>query len=176
MSGPLDGVRVIDQTSVVVGPICTRTLADQGAEVIKIEPPGGDLLRTLAHGARHPGMSGKFLNFNRNKRSVCLDVKHHEGLAALRSLIAGADVFVSNVRPSALARAGLDHASLLPANPRLIHCPILALGRGGRYRGIRRGVSPQQRPPRARLRAAARHRTPVRHQARGDPDAGEPVL
>ena len=133
MSGPLDGVRVIDQTSVVVGPICTRTLADQGAEVIKIEPPGGDLLRTLAHGARHVGMSGKFLNFNRNKRSVCLDLKHADAMAALRRLIAGADVFVSNVRPKALARAGLDFSGLASANPRLIHCSILGFGRGGRY-------------------------------------------
>jgi crotonobetainyl-CoA:carnitine CoA-transferase CaiB-like acyl-CoA transferase len=131
--GPLEGIRVIDQTSVVVGPICTRTLADQGADVIKIEPPGGDLLRTLAVGARHAGMSGKFLNFNRNKRSVCLDLKHEQGMAALRSLIARADVFVSNVRPKALARAGLDFAGLKQVNPRLIHCSILAFGRGGRY-------------------------------------------
>jgi crotonobetainyl-CoA:carnitine CoA-transferase CaiB-like acyl-CoA transferase len=131
--GPLEGIKVIDQTSVVVGPICTRTLADQGAEVIKIEPPGGDLLRTLAHGARHAGMSGKFLNFNRNKRSVCLDLKHTDAMAALRRLIAGADVFVSNVRPKALARAELDFRGLAPENPRLIHCSILAFGRGGRY-------------------------------------------
>ncbi len=131
--GPLAGVRVIDQTSVVVGPICTRTLADQGADVIKIEPPGGDLLRTLAHGSRHPGMSGKFLNFNRNKRSICLDLKHEAGMTALRRLIAKADVFVTNVRPNAVARAGLDYGSLAPANPRLVHCSILAFGRGGRY-------------------------------------------
>ena len=131
--GPLAGIRVVDQTSVVVGPICTRTLADQGADVIKIEPPGGDLLRTLAHGARHEGMSAKFLNFNRNKRSVCLDLKHPDGMAALRRLIADADVFVSNVRPKALERAGLDFASLTEGNPRLIHCSILAFGRGGRY-------------------------------------------
>jgi len=131
--GPLEGIRVIDQTSVVVGPICTRTLADQGADVIKIEPPGGDLLRTLAEGARNVGMSGKFINFNRNKRSVCLDLKRADGLAALRRLIGGADVFVSNVRPGALARAGLDHAALAQDNPRLVHCAILAFGRGGRY-------------------------------------------
>src|SRR5262249_20592296 len=132
-SGPLAGIRVIDQTAVVVGPICTRSLADQGADVIKIEPPGGDLLRNLAEGARHADMSGKFLNFNRNKRSVCLDLKHPDGMAALRTLIAGADVFVSNVRPKALARAGLDFAGLSTVNPRLIHCAILAFGRGGRY-------------------------------------------
>lgn len=131
--GPLAGLRVIDQTSVVVGPICTRTLADQGAEVIKVEPIGGDLLRTLAHGSRTPGMSGKFLNFNRNKRSIALDLKHADGLAALRRLIAGADVFVSNVRPNALARAGLDYEHLAGLNRRLIHCSILAFGRGGRY-------------------------------------------
>src|SRR5215813_9376543 len=132
-SGPLAGVRVIDQTSVVVGPICTRTLADQGADVIKIEPPSGDLLRTLAQGARNEGMSGKFLNFNRNKRSVCLDLKHPDGMAALRRLIAAADVFVSNVRPKALERAGLDFPSLAEENSRLIYCSILAFGRGGRY-------------------------------------------
>ena len=133
-AGPLAGVRVVDQTSVVVGPICTRTLADQGADVIKVEAPGGgDLLRTMARGTRNPGMSGKFLNFNRNKRSIALDIKKAAGLAAMRRLIAGADVFVSNVRPSALARAGLDYAALAPANPRLIHCSILAFGRGGRY-------------------------------------------
>src|SRR5687767_6377108 len=102
--GPLEGVRVIDLTSVVVGPICSRTLADQGADVIKIETLGGDLLRTMAQGSRNVGMSGKFINFNRNKRSVCLDLKHADGLAAMRRLIAGADVFVSNVRPEGLAR------------------------------------------------------------------------
>ena len=133
MSGPLSGVRVIDQTAIVVGPICTRTLADQGADVIKIEPPGGDLLRNLAQGARNSGMSGKFLNFNRNKRSICLDLKQPAGIEALRRLVSGADVFVSNVRPKALARAGLDYASLAPLNPRLVHCSILAFGRGGRY-------------------------------------------
>ena len=133
MSGPLDGVKVVDLTTVVVGPICTRTLADYGADVIKVEAPGGDLLRTMAEGSRNPGMSGKFINFNRNKRSIGLDLKKAEGLAALRKLIDRADVFVSNVRPEGLARAGLDHASLAKTNPRLIHCSILAFGRGGRY-------------------------------------------
>ncbi len=131
--GPLDGVRVVDLTTVVVGPICTRTLADYGADVIKVEAPGGDLLRTMAEGSRNPGMSGKFINFNRNKRSIVLDLKKKDGHAALLRLIARADVFVSNVRPEALARAGLDHASLAKLNPRLIHCSILAFGRGGRY-------------------------------------------
>lgn len=131
--GPLSGVRVVDLTTVVVGPICTRTLADYGADVIKVEAPGGDLLRTMAEGSRNPGMSGKFINFNRNKRSIVLDLKNKDGHAALLRLIAKADVFVSNVRPEALARAGLDHASLAKLNPTLIHCSILAFGRGGRY-------------------------------------------
>ena len=131
--GPLAGVRVVDLTTVVVGPICTRTLADYGADVIKVEAPGGDLLRTMAEGSRHPGMSGKFINFNRNKRSIVLDLKKPEGHSALLRLIGRADVFVSNVRPEALARAGLDSASLAQKYPRLIHCSILAFGRGGRY-------------------------------------------
>ena len=133
MSGPLAGVKVVDLTSVVVGPICTRTLADQGAEVVKVEPPGGDLLRNLAQGSRNPGMSGKFIQFNRNKRSICLDLKRPEGIEAMRRLVEGADVFVSNIRPSALARLGLDHPHLASANPRLIHCSIVAFGSGGRY-------------------------------------------
>jgi crotonobetainyl-CoA:carnitine CoA-transferase CaiB-like acyl-CoA transferase len=131
--GPLAGVRVVDLTTVVVGPICSRTLADYGADVIKVEAPGGDLLRTMAEGNRNPGMSGKFINFNRNKRSIVLDLKKPQGHAALLRLIARADVFVSNVRPEGLARAGLDHASLAKNNPKLIHCSILAFGRGGRY-------------------------------------------
>ncbi len=131
--GPLDSVRVIDQTTVVVGPICTRTLADYGADVVKVEAPGGDLLRTMAHGSRNVGMSGKFINFNGNKRSVCLDLKHRDGLAAMKRLIAGADVFVSNVRPAGLARAGLDYEDLKTGNPRLIYCSIVGFGKGGRY-------------------------------------------
>jgi crotonobetainyl-CoA:carnitine CoA-transferase CaiB-like acyl-CoA transferase len=133
MSGPLAGVKVVDLTTVVVGPICTRTLADQGAEVIKVEAPGGDILRYLAAGSRTPAMSGKFINFNRNKRSIGLDIKQPEGLAAMKALIAEADVFVTNVRPQGLERAGLDFASLSVANPRLIHCGIVAFGRGGPY-------------------------------------------
>lgn len=131
--GPLDGVKVVDMTTVVVGPICGRTLADQGADVVKLEAPGGDLLRTMAQGARNPGMSGKFMNFNRNKRSLCLDIKQPAGLEALKKLIAAADVFVTNVRPAALERAGLDYESLRADNPRLVYCGIVAFGKGGRY-------------------------------------------
>jgi crotonobetainyl-CoA:carnitine CoA-transferase CaiB-like acyl-CoA transferase len=131
--GPLAGVRAVDLTSVVVGPACTRALADQGADVVKVEAPEGDLLRHIANGARNPAMSGKFINFNRNKRSVALDIKRPEGRAALLRLVAGADVFVSNIRPAALARAGLDYATLAPDNPRLIHCGIVAFGTDGRY-------------------------------------------
>ncbi len=134
MGGPLEGVKVVDLTTVVVGPICTRTLADQGATVIKVEAPGGgDILRYLAAGSRSPAMSGKFINFNRNKRSIVLDIKQPAGMEAMRRLIAEADVFVSNVRPAALARAGLDWESLSAINRRLIHCGIVAFGTDGRY-------------------------------------------
>ncbi len=133
--GPLAGVRVIDLSSVVVGPACTLALADHGAEVIKIEAPGGDLMRQLGGGGRHPGMTGKFMNFNRNKRSVCIDLKAPEGRRILHRLLATADVFMTNMRAGALARLGLDWASLHALNPRLIHCLVLAFGSAGRYAG-----------------------------------------
>ena len=133
MNGPLQGIRVIDLTSVVIGPICTRTLGDQGADVIKVEPPEGDLLRNLAQGSRNPGMSGKFLNFNRNKRSICIDLKRPEGVKAVHRLVQNADVFVSNIRPQALKRAGLDWKTLQTINSNLIYCGIVAFGNGGRY-------------------------------------------
>src|SRR5689334_9133463 len=130
LAGPLDGVKVVDLTTVVVGPICTRTLADQGAEVVKVEAPGGDILRFLAAGSRTPAMSGKFINFNRNKRSIGLDIKQPEGLDALLRLIERPDVFVSNVRPEPLSRAGLDHARLAKRPPRRHPRSTLPIGRG----------------------------------------------
>lgn len=134
-SGPLAGVKVLDLSSVVVGPVCTLSLADQGAEVVKVEPPEGDLLRQLGGGARHANMTGKFMNFNRNKRSICLDLRSPSGLALVHQLAARADVFVTNMRPSALERIGLDWPRAQALNPRLIHCLILGFGRGGPYYG-----------------------------------------
>lgn len=132
-AGPLAGIRVLDMTSVVVGPICTRTLADQGADVIKVEAPGGDLLRQLGGAGRNPGMSGKFLNFNRNKRALCLDLRDTRARDALRRLAGTVDVFVSNIRPDSLARLGMDVPTLCAAHPRLIGCQILGFGFGGPY-------------------------------------------
>jgi len=120
VSGPLDGVRVIDLTNTVLGPIGTQILGDAGADVIKVEPPAGDLVRYIGPRRSH-GMGAYFLNLNRNKRSVVLDLKRPLARAALGRLIAEADVFVHNMRPAAAARLGLDYATLAPMHPRLIH-------------------------------------------------------
>ena len=120
MSGPLDGVRVIDLTGTVLGPMGTQILGDAGADVIKIEAPGGDPVRYV--GPRvSPDMGAYFLNLHRNKRSVVLDLKRKPARAALLRLIGTADVFVHNMRPAAAARLGLDYATLGPQFPRLIH-------------------------------------------------------
>jgi len=134
MSGALAGIRVIDLTTVVVGPTATLYLADYGADVIKIEPPGGDLLRTLGGQSRSGELSGKFMHFNRNKRSLVLDLKQEAGRAALDRLLAAADVFIANIRPAALERLGLGAAALRARHPRLIVCNLMGFGRGGRYR------------------------------------------
>ncbi|MEO9191772.1 MAG: CoA transferase, partial [Acetobacteraceae bacterium] len=119
-SGPLDGVRVIDLTTMVLGPFATQTLGDMGADVVKIEAPVGDATRQIGPG-RTPGMGAYFANANRNKRSVVLDLKRPGPRAALGRLIDGADVFVHNMRLGAAARLGLDYPPLAARNPRLIH-------------------------------------------------------
>jgi crotonobetainyl-CoA:carnitine CoA-transferase CaiB-like acyl-CoA transferase len=132
---PLTGIRVLDLTSVVVGPACTLRLADYGAEVIKLEPPEGDILRTLGGPSPSGQLSGKYLHFNRNKRAICLDLKKPEGRAALPRLLDYVDVFVSNMRPEALGRLGLDAKAARATRPKLVHCTITGFGPGGPYRG-----------------------------------------
>jgi crotonobetainyl-CoA:carnitine CoA-transferase CaiB-like acyl-CoA transferase len=118
--GPLAGVRVIDLTQVVLGPMGTQILGDAGADVVKVEPPAGDMTRFIGP-RRSEGMAAYFANLNRNKRSVVLDLKRPAAHAALMRLVEGADVFVHNMRLSAAARLGLDYESLAKVNPRIIH-------------------------------------------------------
>lgn len=132
MSGPLQGVRVVDMTSVGMGPYATQILGDMGAEIIKIEAPEGDVFRTSAP-AVHPGMGPAYLNLNRNKRSLTLDAKNTDDHAQLLRIIDTADVFISNVRPAALERLGLDPASLSTRNSRLIYCSAVGFSQAGPY-------------------------------------------
>lgn len=132
MSGPLQGVRVVDMTSVGMGPYATQILGDMGAEVIKIEAPEGDVFRASAP-AINPGMGPAYLNLNRNKRSLTLDAKNTDDHTQLLRIIDTADVFISNVRPAALERLGLDPASLSTRNSRLIYCSAVGFGQAGPY-------------------------------------------
>jgi len=128
----LDGLRVLDQTQVMAGPFCAMLLADMGADVIKIEPPGGETTRAMDLEAA-PGVSAPFLAVNRNKRSLVLDLKRTEGVAVLKKLVATADVLVENYRPGVAARLGVDYDTLAAINPRLIYCSISGYGQTGPY-------------------------------------------
>lgn len=132
--GPLAGIRVLDLTAVVLGPVATQVLADYGAEVIKVEPPEGDLMR--ANGvSRTPGMSSIFMNINRNKSSVCIDLKTEEGKAQLRQLIATCDVLVHNIRVKAMERLGFGYEAVARINPGIIYCAATGFGEDGAFAG-----------------------------------------
>ncbi|MFT3800045.1 MAG: CoA transferase [Burkholderiaceae bacterium] len=132
MSGALDGVRVVDLTTVLMGPFATQILGDMGADVIKVEPPSGDTNRGIGP-SKGPGMGGGFLHVNRNKRGIVLDLKAPQGHAALLDLVAGADVLVYNVRPQAMARLDLSYERLSAINPRLIYVGVFGYGQDGPY-------------------------------------------
>jgi crotonobetainyl-CoA:carnitine CoA-transferase CaiB-like acyl-CoA transferase len=132
---PLDGVRVIDLTTVVSGPYATLLLADLGADVIKVESPSGDIARNLGPKA-NDGMAAVFLNCNRNKRSVVLDLSTDEGRRALKRLTDSADVFVTNLRPDALPKCGADAGTLRAGHHALVHCTVRGFGSDGPYANL----------------------------------------
>ncbi|MGO4581076.1 CaiB/BaiF CoA transferase family protein [Cupriavidus sp. 2TAF22] len=131
---PLSGVRVIDLSTVVMGPYASQWLADLGAEVIKVEPPGGDSTRHTGPAAED-GMSAIFLGVNRSKKSVVLNLKQPAAQAALERLLASADVFVHSMRPQKLAGLGLDPAAVMARHPRLVYVSLLGFAEDGPYGG-----------------------------------------
>lgn len=131
-AGILDGITVIDLTSVVFGPYATQILGDLGADVIKVESPEGDVLR-MADPARHRGMGAVFLNTNRNKRSVVLDLKQPAARDALLAIVREADIFAHSLRPQAIAKLGLTYAAMKESNPALIYASAWGFGAGGPY-------------------------------------------
>jgi crotonobetainyl-CoA:carnitine CoA-transferase CaiB-like acyl-CoA transferase len=132
MSGPLHGVRVLDLTTVVMGPYATQILADFGADVIKVEPPEGDVIRQ-AWPFRNPGMGAIFLNVNRNKRSVALDLKKPAARDACIALAAKSDVLVYNIRPQAMMRLGLSYEKIRSVNERIIYVGCFGYSQRGPY-------------------------------------------
>jgi crotonobetainyl-CoA:carnitine CoA-transferase CaiB-like acyl-CoA transferase len=131
-SGPLTGIRVIDLTTVLMGPYATQILGDMGADVIKVETPSGDSLR-YAGPARHRGMGPIFLHVNRNKRSITLDLKTKEGREAMLKLCESADVLAYNVRPQAMNRLGLGYEDVCKRNPKIVYAGMFGFGRNGPY-------------------------------------------
>lgn len=132
MSGPLDGIRVLDLTTVVMGPYASSILADHGADVIKIESPDGDIMRKSGP-LRHADMGHFYLSLGRNKRSVVLDLKNPEALAVLLRLVKDADVLVYNIRPRAMERLGLGYEALREINPKLIYAGGYGFSQNGPY-------------------------------------------
>lgn len=131
MPGPFDGIRILDLTSVISGPLATMILADQGADVIKIEAPEGDYSRHVA--TRRGGFSASFLNNNRNKRSIVLNMKKPDAIEAFKRLVKGADVVIQNFRPGVANRMGIGEETLRAINPSLVYASICGFGFEGPY-------------------------------------------
>ena len=132
LRGPLAGVRVIDLTAVLMGPFATQILGDMGADVVKVESPQGDTVRGIGP-FRHPGMGCIFLQGNRGKRSVVLDLKKPAGRQAMLRLVKGADVLVYNVRPQAMARLGLTYEAVSAVNPGIVYAGLFGYDQRGPY-------------------------------------------
>ena len=130
--GPLQGVRVIDLTTVMLGPFCTQILGEMGADVIKIEPPGGDIGRWTG-AFKTKGMSSAYLMKGRNKRSVVLDLKKNEAKEPLRRLVESADVFVHNIRPKAAVRLGIAYDSIAAIKPDIVYAAATGYGEDGPF-------------------------------------------
>jgi len=130
--GPLSGIKILDLTTVVLGPLATQILGDLGAEVIKIEAPDGDIMR-YAGPARHREMGHVFLNLNRNKRSLVLDLKNRDAAPVLLALVRQNDVLMHNMRPQAMARLGFGWDRLREVNPRLVYCSAHGYGQDGPF-------------------------------------------
>ena len=153
--GPLTGLRVLDLSRMVSGPLCGRMLADLGADVVKVEPPDRDRTSTvppLVH-----GVSPYYAQMNAGKRNVCVDLKAPGGSEVVARLAAGADVFLENFRPGVLERYDLDADSLLAANPRLVYCSVTGWGQSGPWRD-HRAFAPLVHADIGTLELAARHR------------------
>jgi crotonobetainyl-CoA:carnitine CoA-transferase CaiB-like acyl-CoA transferase len=132
MSGPLSGVRVLDFSSVITGPFCTMMMADLGADVIKIEAPGGDILRHLNITFK-AGMGSWFINFNRNKRSIVLDLKQPTARETILAMVKQSDVIVQNLRPGVMERLGFDYLTVREHNPKIVYLSISGFGSEGPY-------------------------------------------
>ena len=133
--GALDGIRILDLSTVLMGPFATQMLGDMGADVIKVEPPSGDRTRATGLG-RSKEMSGWFMNFNRSKRSLAVDLKTAAGREILLDLVETADVLLYNIRPAAMERLGLSYAEVAARNPGIVYVGALGFGREGPYSGL----------------------------------------
>ncbi len=128
--GPLAGFRILDLTQVVSGPYCTQTLGDLGADIIKVEPPEGDLIRSVGP-PRKNGVAAGFLAFNRNKRSIAIDLKNPQGVNLVKILAAKCDAMIENNRPGVADRLGIGYAEIRKVNPRIVYCAIHGFGPKG---------------------------------------------
>ena len=136
MAGPLDGIRILDLCTIYSGPICASILGDQGADVVKVESPAGDFMRTPA-GVSRNGVGAAFAMMNRNKRSIVLDLKTADGKAVFEKLVETADVVIENYRPGVMERLGIGYDTLKAINPKIVFASINGVGHTGPYSGRR---------------------------------------